>query len=179
MDNLVAGRTAGAMLEGLVKARNGAIAVFGGTSLYAELRQRVEGCREILETRLGGVQLLPTTWDVEHEGEAKAATLSLLAEEPELLGIYVAGGGLFGVADALIETGRAQSTVVVGHDLAGRMRALLLDRVVNVAICQDPVHQVRRAVRTAASLASGGKVEQSELLARVEIYIPESVVSAG
>ncbi len=174
MDNFAAGRTAGALLGWFVGRRDAQLCIFGGSELYQELALRVAGCGEVLAARFPSTRLLPVQWNVEHAGPAREAARNLLATHRDLSAIYVAGGGLFGVAEALAEAGRAGSTILIGHDMAGGMRELLRNGTVNAVICQNPYQQVRRGIRLAALHASGTAVTEPPAFAEIEIVIDES-----
>jgi LacI family transcriptional regulator len=76
--------------------------------------------------------------DINEDGEASyAATLKLLREEPDLLGIYCVGAGRFGVARALREASPALKPVFICHDLTPLTRAYLIDDLADVVIDQN------------------------------------------
>jgi LacI family transcriptional regulator len=86
MDNVAAGRTAGALLGGSARGP-GVAGIFGGSALYAELRQRVLGCEAALSERAPELVRLPVVWDVEGDAPARRAARALLARQADLLAI--------------------------------------------------------------------------------------------
>ncbi len=58
---------------------------------------------------------------------AQDITEALLARNPDMVGLYVNGGGVTGAIAALHSTGRAGKLVVIGHDPTTVTRAALLD----------------------------------------------------
>jgi LacI family transcriptional regulator len=61
-------------------------------------------------------------------------TEKLLNDNPDICGLYVAGGGITGAIAALHSTGRAGSLVVVGYELMDVTRAALLDGTLTFVI---------------------------------------------
>ncbi len=174
-DNLAAGRTAAALMGRFGAGRAGPVAVFAGTELYSDLVERERGFRQGLSERFPGMATLPSLWKVENDDDSWETARALLTRRAEIAGIYVAGGGLFGVARALEDAGRADRTVLIGHDLAGNMPDLLGRGVVDVAICQNPRTQLSRAIRLLIQLQGGtdapGTIEHTE----IEIFIAENL----
>lgn len=58
----------------------------------------------------------------------------LLRREPELVALYIAGGGMPGALEALRTSGRAASIVTVGNDLTEHTRLALIDRVMTLVV---------------------------------------------
>ena len=61
-------------------------------------------------------------------------TEKLLREHPDLVGLYVAGGGITGAVEALRASGRANNVVTVGYELMDVTRAALLDGILTLVI---------------------------------------------
>jgi LacI family transcriptional regulator len=77
---------------------------------------------------------------------AYATARALLAETPDLGGIYNIGSGNRGIARALEETGRSTDVVFLGHELTEHTRRFLLTGVMDAVIDQDPRTQAREAI---------------------------------
>jgi LacI family transcriptional regulator len=58
----------------------------------------------------------------------------LLRENPDIIGLFVAGGGISGALAALRASDRAEKIVTVGSQLMGNTRAALLDGVLTFII---------------------------------------------
>lgn len=175
IDNLAAGRTAAVLMGRFAAVRPGPVVVFAGTELYADLIQRERGFRETLAERFPLMTVLRSLWNVEDSDESYATARMLLEDNDELAGIYVAGGGLFGVARALVEAGRSRETVLIGHDLAGAMPDLLRTGVVDAAICQNPGVQLNRAIRLLIRLQGYSETAGLSDHTQVEIFIAENL----
>lgn len=76
---------------------------------------------------------------------AYQGTLELLQRAPNLVGIYMVGGGVEGVMGALREAGAADRIAAICHDLTDNTREGLIDGVLNLVL-----HQPREAMAAAA-----------------------------
>ena len=71
----------------------------------------------------------------------------LLADHPDLVGLYNIGAGTTGIGNALIDAGRAREVVFIGHDLTPQTRRFLVLGVMAAIITQNPGHEARSAAR--------------------------------
>lgn len=175
VDNHAAGKTAAVLMGRFAAVRPGPVVVFAGTELYADLIQRERGFRDTLAERFPLMTALPSLWNVEDSDESYKTARTLLEQNNELAGIYVAGGGLFGVARALIEAKRAHDTVLIGHDLAGEMPDLLRNGVVDAALSQNPAIQLGRAIRLLIRLQGYSENAGLSDFTQVEIFLAENL----
>ena len=79
-------------------------------------------------------KVVDTRLTLETVKDARRVTEQLLADHPDLVGIYVSSGGIEGVMDALRDSGRQQQIVVVCHEVTESTRSGLVDGVVDVVI---------------------------------------------
>lgn len=175
IDNRAAGRTAGILMGRFLGDRGGLVAVFAGDLLYADLLQREVGFTETLRARFPAIGLLPSIWDVEDDGHSYRAAQACLAAHRDLSGIYVAGGGISGVARALREAGRWKDVTLICHDLVGEVPSLLRAGIVDAAINQDPRTQVQRALQVLTRLSLRSSLRQSLEHTDIQVYIAENL----
>jgi LacI family transcriptional regulator len=175
VDNLAAGRTAGLFAGRFLAGRAGAVALIAGSAYYRGHIEREEGFRQVLGERFPWLRALPLLENQEEDTHSYRQTRALLAKEPALVGIYLTGGGMAGVIQALDEVGRTDQMVVVGHELVGGMRGFLARGAVDLVISQDPNRQIHRAIRMLADIRSRlippGQME----LTRIEIISAENL----
>lgn len=114
--------------------------------------------RSYLSERAEEWELLVPRLTLEDEMFAYENTLDLLRGQPDLAGLYVAGGGIEGVLRALREVRERQGRlpVVVCHDLTPLTQAALKDGLVQAVLshplgvmAQDAVHELVKAVLAA------------------------------
>jgi len=85
----------------------------------------------------------------------------LLADHPDLVGLYNIGAGTTGIGNALIDAGRARDVTFIGHDLTPQTRRFLVLGVMAAIITQNPGREARSAARILMALS------------RNELIIPE------
>lgn len=132
LDNRKVGRTAAWTLSRLCR-RPGKVGLILGSHRYLCQEQCEVSFRSYLREAAPGFQVLESMVSLEDVGLAHAATLELLHCHPDLVGVYVAGGGVEGVIEALREVDRPE-LVTVCHDLTEVTRQALLDGILSVLI---------------------------------------------
>lgn len=175
IDNRAAGRTVGVFMGRFLGSNPALVAVFAGANLYFDLVEREKGFLECMMARFPNVSILPSMWNVEDDELSYVAGIEVLRLHPELSGIYVAGGGLSGVARALVEMKRESSVVLIGHDISGDMPELLASGIVDVAICQDARTQVLRAMQVLSQALMHSTPPGMVQLTDIGVYVAENL----
>ncbi|RFO95269.1 LacI family transcriptional regulator [Rhodoferax lacus] len=132
MDNRKMGRTAAWSIAKLSQ-RPGKVGLILGSHRYLCQEQCEISFRSYLRESAPGFQVLETLVSLEDVALAHAATLELLHLHPDLVGVYVAGGGVEGVLEALQEAAMPE-LVTVCHDLTDTTRQALLDGHASVVL---------------------------------------------
>lgn len=142
LNNLKVGRTAG-WLIGMAGRTPGKVAVFVGGHRWHGHELREAGFRSYLRECAPQLAVLDTVVNLETRQLTYEATLGLLARQPDLRGIYVAGGGMEGAIAALREARPAGVALVVSA-LTPDSRAGLAEGVVTLVtdtpletLCRD------------------------------------------
>lgn len=146
IDNRVAGRLAGHLLGRFTGGTNGKLALFAGSLSYRGHGEREMGFRHILAEAFPHLSILDLREVQDDTDRSYAEAKSLLAQHADLVGIYNIGAGNRGIARALEESGRAQSTVFIGHELTQHTRRFLLSGTMDAVIDQNPRVEARDAV---------------------------------
>jgi LacI family transcriptional regulator len=173
VDNYKAGRTAAWLIARC--ARPGKVAVFVGSHRFHGQELREIGFRAYFREHAPAFQVLETLVNLETRQITHEATLSLLQRYPDLVGFYVAGGGMEGAIAALREEGLGGLAVVV-NEITPESRAALADGLIVMAIatplaelCRELVGQMLAAVRGGAAEAPG------QTFLPFDIYLPENI----
>lgn len=134
-DNVKKGRTAAWFVVNTSR-RPGKVAVFVGSHRYLSQELCETGFRSYFRESGIDFQMMETMITLEEPDIAYDLTRKLLETEPDLVGLYVAGGGITGVMRALREDGGpvAKQMIVVGHELTNETRAGLADGVIKVVL---------------------------------------------
>lgn len=137
VDNRIAGRTAGLLMGRFVGSRIGTVAVLSASSrLHDQLERRI-GFAQVLEEDFRNLRWLTEPDFAEDDGSAGLAVQGLLAGHPDLVGVYVTGGGISGIAATLQESGDKARVVLIGHECTADTRAQLSERAIDVILDQD------------------------------------------
>jgi LacI family transcriptional regulator len=126
--------------------------------------------------RAPGFTLLEPVLTFESRAIAQEMTEKLLNDNPDIRGLYVAGGGITGAIAALHSTGRAGSLVVVGYELMDVTRAALLDGTLTFVI-SHPLARIAQEtlagmVRAVSAPNEGGNFTT---ILPFEIYTRENI----
>src|SRR6185295_933998 len=133
LDAWKVGRTSGWAFDNICKTP-GKIAILVGNHRYRCQETNESGFRSYFREHPRGFELLEARTTFETASIARELTEELLEQHPDLIGLYVSGGGITGAAAALRESGRAKEIVAVGYDLTEVTRAALLDGTVDFLI---------------------------------------------
>lgn len=176
IDNRAAGRLAGYLIGRFLPGAKGKVALISGALAYRGHEEREMGFRHIFRERFPDMEIVAPPEIREDPDRAYEEIRALLDKYPDLLAIYCIGAGGEGIGRALIEKGRAQSVVFIGHDLTDYTRAYLLDGVMDAVIDQnarvearDSIDRLVRAVR--------GETDIPQTTVRIQSVFPENIPS--
>ncbi len=122
MNNLKIGRGAGWLLAKTAK-RPGKIALFVGGHRWHGHDLREAGYRSFFREHLPRFDVLDTLVNLETRELTHEATLDLLSRHPDVVGIYVAAGGMEGAITALAEVRKPGEVALVVNELTEESRA--------------------------------------------------------
>jgi LacI family transcriptional regulator len=175
LDAWKVGRTAGWAFDTICK-QPGKIGILVGNHRYRCQETNESGFRSYFREHARGFELLEARATFETASIAQEVSELLLAEHPDLVGLYVSGGGISGALAALRNSGRGREIVTVGYDLTEITRAGLLDGTINLLI-SHPLRQLAEDTINAMTRCFDGGADfppQSISLA-FEIHTPENI----
>ena len=175
IDNIAAGRSAGALVGRLVGARQGKVAIVAGSQGLRDHAERIFGFNQVMASEFSHLAMLPVLEGRDEDKRSENLMMRLLNDHPDTVGLYNVGAGTAGVAKALIETGRAGQLVFVGHDVTVLTRKLLLQGVMDAVISQNPGHEARAAVRVLLALARGEPILSEQEKIRIDIVMRDNL----
>jgi LacI family transcriptional regulator len=175
IDNIAAGRTAGALVGRLVGPRQGKVAIVAGSHGLRDHAERIFGFNQVMATEFSQLDVLPVIEGRDDDSRSEHLTTKLLGAQREIVGLYNVGAGTPGVAKALIDSGRANQIVFVGHDVTVVTRKLLLQDVMDAAISQNPGHEARAAVRVLLALSRGEPILSEQEKIRIDIVMRDNL----
>ncbi len=152
LDNLKIGRTAGWAVAMAAKGP-GVTAIFVGGHRWHGHELREAGFRAYLRECTPHLSVLDPLVNLETRQLTYKTTLTLLARQPDLRGIYVAGGGMEGAIAALREARPARDLAMVVSALTGASRAGLTEGLVTM-VTDTPLEKLCRDLITVMAHAA-------------------------
>jgi len=175
IDNVAAGRTAGALVGRLVGPRPGKVAIVAGSQGLRDHAERIFGFNQVMTLDFSQLDVLPIIEAQDNDERSEQLLMRLLGDHPDVVGLYNVGAGTQGVAKSLIDSGRGTQVVFVGHDVTVLTRKLLLQGVMDAAISQNPGHEARAAVRVLLALARGEPILSEQEKIRIDIVMRDNL----
>lgn len=175
LDNRKVGRTAAWMLATAAK-RTGKVAVFVGSHRFHGHELREIGFRSFFREHAQQFEVIDTLVNLDTRQLTHEATLDLLGRHPDLVGFYVAGGGMEGAIAGLREAGAAGSVLMVCNELTPDSRTALADGTVLMAIATPLAAICREAVfRMVQTIRNGMAETPGQIFLPLDIHLPEMV----
>lgn len=175
IDNIAAGRTAGALVGRLVGAKPGKVAIVAGSQRLRDHAERIFGFNQVMTCEFSRLEALPILEGRDEDERSEHLMMRLLGNHPDIVGLYNVGAGTPGVGRALIDSGRAGQIVFVGHDVTAVTRKLLLQGVMDAVISQNPGHEARAAVRVLLALCRGEPILNEQEKIRIDIVMRDNL----
>jgi LacI family transcriptional regulator len=176
LNNLKSGRVAAWTMATAIR-EPGTVAVFVGGARWHGHEQRDKGFRAYLREAAPQLRVLETLVNLETRALTYDATLALIARQPDLRGIYVAGGGMEGAIAALRDANAAGKVALVVPELIRDSREGLKGGWVTL-VCGTPLPALTRdlvgLLAKAAALGTFTPGGASHFLPP-ELFIAESV----
>ena len=175
VDNVAAGRTAASLIGRFACGRKGTVGVVAGSQSLRDHAERVFGFNQVMSLEYPELTALIPLEGGDRDDANEAITARLLADHPDLVGLYNVGAGTPGVVKALADCGREGDVVFIAHDLTPVTRRGLLRGGLDAVIVQDPGHEARSALRVLLSLARGEPIVAEQEKIRVEIVMRDNL----
>jgi LacI family transcriptional regulator len=154
LDNWKVGRTAAWAIANICK-RPGEVGIIVGSHRYRCQDLNEMGFRSYFREHAAEFTLLEARTSLEDARYGAEVTRELLARHPELIGLYVAGGGISGVIAVLRDNSAQYRVVVVGHELTPKTREGLIDGSLTLVI-SHPVSSMASVLIEAMAQATIG-----------------------
>lgn len=146
-DHYKGGRTA-AGLMGRICNPDASIGVIISSMHLSCHQDRLMGFREKLMETYPNIKIVDVQENQDRGETAYQITKNYLEKYPNLQGIYLTSGGIFGIAQALEEYGKTSDIRVICHDVIDNTVELLSNGTVDFAIGQNPTQQGYLLVKT-------------------------------
>ncbi len=154
IDNVAAGRTAASLL-GRFLPQGGKVAVIAGSLHLRDHIERLEGFRAGLKAEFPLLSIIGPLEGHDEGTETASLVSALLADHPDLGGLYNLGAGNAGLVSALEKSGRSGTLRVIAHELTAPTRLGLVNGAIDVVLDQNPDGEIREAIAAARILSLG------------------------
>ena len=169
------GRTAAWMIANSTRL-TGKVALFVGSHRFHGHEAREMGFRAFFREEAPEFTILDTLVNFEDSRFTQDALLGLIDEHADLVGCYVAGGGMEGAISALRTVPPERRPVIVCNELTPLSRQALAEKLV-IMVIDTPIQAISREVvrLMAESLSRKGSVRIADRYLPFGIYLPESI----
>jgi LacI family transcriptional regulator len=174
LDSRKCGRIAGWTISRLVR-QTGKIGILVGSHRYLNQETSEISFRTYMREHLPEFQLLEPIINLDDERIAYEAVSGMLASYPDLVAIYVAGGGQYGLIRALREITGKRRPVAVCNELTPGTRAALLDDVIDLALSTPVVPLAQRAVGNMIAACEERRISPQQSFLPPEIIVSENL----
>ena len=173
IDNVAAGRVAASLLKRFICAPEGDVAVVAGSGILRDHVERRMGFEQVMRAECPHLNVLPWVEGEELAGVVEEKLSRLLADNPDVVGLYSLGGGTRGVIDAIRAADK--DIRVVTTELSQHTRAALISGDIDAVLVQDPSHEVRSAVRILKAFVDDAAVNEKQERIRIEIFVRDNL----
>lgn len=152
----------------------GKVAIMVGSHRYLCQEQNEISFRAYLREHAPQFRVLETLVSLEDIPLAHEATLELLDQHPDLVGLYLAGGGIEGVIQGLIDGGAPAGLITICHDLTEITRRALIEERINMVISHPLEWMASRLVQ-----AMGEAIRSKNNRGAVQLVLPFTTYTAA
>lgn len=166
LNNRKVGRTA-AWLIAKAARKPGKVACFVGSHRFLGHEMREIGFRSYFRENAPGFEVLETQINLDTPEITHEATLNLLQQHPDLVGLYPCGGGMEGAIAALREENCAGRVAAVVNELTPESREALADDIATAVIATPVAALTAETVRLMI-----GAIERGEASIPGQTFLP-------
>ena len=177
VDNVAAGRTAGALMGRFLDKKPGKVLVISSSLASRDSIERRFGFDGIMAERFPALDVLPTIESRNDNHRLISIVRQILAAHRDVIGIYALGSGNAAILDVLRATDTIRNATVIMHELTPITRAALEADEVDVVIMQNVGHIVRSSIRVLRAHLDKTEIVESQETIRIEIVMRENLIA--
>jgi LacI family transcriptional regulator len=175
LDNRAGGRTAGYLMGRFLGGAAGTVLMLAGSPQLRDHEEREMGFRRVLGEGFANLKIISYLEDRDDDETAYQQVIKVVDEYLDLVGIYDIGAGTQGIARALLEAGRSDDIVFIGHELTRYSREFLIDGVMDAVIDQVPQKEARMLIDMLERFASGENGGYNTEAAPISVFFRENL----
>lgn len=176
VDNVAAGRTAGALMGRFLGGKPGKVLVISASLASRDNVERRYGFDSIISERFPSIDVLPTVETRQDDERLASIVRSFLEQHEQVRGIYSLGSENAAVLDALRSSGELNGAAVIMHELTPVTRAALEANEIDIVIMQNVGHIVRSSIRVLRAHVDQSAIMESQERIRIEIVTKENLL---
>jgi LacI family transcriptional regulator len=174
IDNVAAGRTAARLMGHFVRS-DGQVAIIAGSMLVKDHTERRFGFEQVIRQDFPALEILPAVEGFDDPAEVSRLTLKLLADHPDIVGLYSLGAGTRGLLKILRQARAHRPVRAIAHELTSHARAALLDGTLDAVINQDAKLEVANAIGVVRALVDGEELSKFNQPTPIEVYLKDNL----
>lgn len=175
IDNRAAGRTAGVLMGRFLGGGPGQVLVLGSSLLARDMVERRRGFDEVMLRDFPGLEVLQSL-ETHGSGQTlRQVVAEMLANAPQVRGIYAMGDGHRALTQALDLMGLSRKLTVICHELTPHARLALEAGEITAVISQNPGHLARSTLRVLRAKADNLPLDEGQEQIRIEIVLRENL----
>ncbi len=175
INNLAAGRTAGALMGKMLPSGRAKVAVMTSSLQAWDSLDRRLGFDRALAEGFPDIEVLATVEGHDDPMLLDTALRRVLQANPDLRGIYSMGGGNRVLLALLEQAGLTGRVRVIAHELTQTTRDGLRQDRIDAVITQDLGHIVRSAIRTLRATRDQRPILAEQERIRIEILVKDNL----
>ena len=169
------GETACGMLA-MITGGRAQVGIVSGSPYVLGHRQRAEGFCDMARAVYTGLVIAAAVYGEDDDTRSYDVTCQMLQEHPDINALFITAGGVRGVCDAVMASGREQIPIVC-FDSTPYAAEMMKRGLIKAMVCQHPYTQGYKSVMTAFHyLVSGVKPNKDKMLVKNEIIIKENLL---
>jgi LacI family transcriptional regulator len=174
-DNRKEGRTAAWMIAKTVK-RAGKVGIIVGSHRYLCQETAEISCRAYFREHAAEFHVLEPLINLDDARLAHSATRRLIDANPDLVGLYICGGGVEGVIAAAREAQTREPLAIVCNELIAKTRAGLIDGVLTAVIATPTALLATRTVDAMArAIETPSDAPPAQILVPFDLYVSTNI----
>ncbi|WP_419759793.1 LacI family DNA-binding transcriptional regulator [Acidisoma sp.] len=174
LDNWKVGRTAAWAVANMARP-DGRVAILVGSHRYLCQDVAEMSFRSYMREHAPGFGVMEAVTTFEDPGYAYEHTLDLIRRTPDLAALWVAGGGIEGVVQAIADAGAADRLVTIGRDLTDDTRAALIDGTIRLVLSHPRRAMAAAAVGAMVTATDEAPPPFQQVLLPFELWTAENV----
>jgi LacI family transcriptional regulator len=174
LDNWKVGRMSAWAIANLCRTP-GKVGILVGNHRYRCQEMNESGFRSYFREHASDFQLLEPISTFEDRAIAREVTEALLQREPDLVGLYISGGGITGAMEAVANAGKAGKIVTVGYELMDPTRSGLMDGILTLVIAHPIARLAAESISAMCNAAASPALPPAHRLVSFDIFTAENL----